>query len=209
MRLYDCETAPSPRRARMFIAEKGAPVEILQVDLAGGAHLEPAFRALNPRCTVPVLQLDDGGTIVENVGIARYLEEMFPAPPLLGTTPYEKALVLEWNTRIEHDGFMAVQEAFRNKARGLAGRALTGLRNYEQIPALIERGRQRTEDFLAMLDDHLADRDFICGGGYSFADITATVAVDFCKWIKVPVPDEAANLRRWYEAMQARPSYTA
>ncbi len=208
MRLYDCETAPSPRRTRMFIAEKGAPVEIVAVDLAGGEHLKPDFRAINPRCTVPVLQLDDGSTIVENVGIARYLEEVFPDPPLLGVTPYEKALVLEWNTRVEHDGFMAVQEAFRNKARGLAGRALTGPRNYEQIPALIERGTERTKDFLAMLDDHLADREFICGERYSFADITATVAVDFCKWIKVPVSDDAANLRRWHEAMQARPSYT-
>ncbi len=209
MRLYDCTTAPSPRRARMLIAEKQAPVEIVQVDLANGEQLGAAFMAINPRCTVPVLQLDDGQVLVENIAIALYLEDAFPVPPMFGATPLEKARVVEWNAIIEHDGFLGIQEAFRNRAKGLAGRAMTGARNYEQVPALVERGRARTEDFLAMLDARLADNRYICGEQYSMADITATVAVDFCKWIKLEIPETAGNLRRWLDEMQARPNHQA
>ncbi len=60
MKFYDCQTAPSPRRARIFLAEKGLSVEIIQVDLRSGEHLTPEFKEINPFCTVPVLELDDG-----------------------------------------------------------------------------------------------------------------------------------------------------
>jgi hypothetical protein len=59
LKLYDCATAPSPRRVRIFLAEKGLTVPTVQVDLRNGEQFTPAFRALNPACTVPVLELDD------------------------------------------------------------------------------------------------------------------------------------------------------
>ena len=58
MKFYDCTTAPSPRRVRIFLAEKGITVPTVQVDLRSGEHLQPAFRKINPECTVPVLELD-------------------------------------------------------------------------------------------------------------------------------------------------------
>src|SRR4051812_6862854 len=60
VKLYDCRTAPSPRRVRIFLAEKGLTLPTVQVDLRHGEQLTPAFQALNPWCTVPVLELDDG-----------------------------------------------------------------------------------------------------------------------------------------------------
>ena len=93
MIFYDCSTAPSPRRVRIFIAEKGMEVPTVQVDLRGGEHLEPAFRAKNPRCTVPVLELDDGTCLGDIVAIQRYLEEVQPDPPLLGRDAKDKAVV--------------------------------------------------------------------------------------------------------------------
>lgn len=209
MILYDCRTAPSPRRARLFIAEKGLTVETVQVDLAKGEHLTDAFRAISPQCTVPVLKLDDGDVITENVAIARYLEEMFPAVPLLGRTPAEKAHVAEWNARIEFEGLAPIADALRNSARGFQGRALVGPRGFEQIPALAERGRQRLADFFATLDGRLADRDFVIGDGLTMADITAVVAVDFAAWVKQVPGDDLVHLRRWHAAMKARPSYAA
>ena len=89
MKFYDYCAAPSPRRARIFMAEKGIEIETEQVDLGVKAQFEPAYRAVNPRCTVPALVLDDGTVLSDNTSIARYLEEVFPDPPLLGTTPVE------------------------------------------------------------------------------------------------------------------------
>ena len=153
MKFYDCSTAPSPRRVRIFIAEKGLAIPTVQVDLRNGEHLTESFRILNPWCTVPVLELDDGTAISEAVAVCRYLEDAHPEPPLMGVDARDRAMVAMWEHRFEIDGFLAVTEAFRNQARGLAGRALTGPGSVEQIPELVTRGRARVERFFAALDE--------------------------------------------------------
>jgi len=59
--------------------------------------------------------------------------------------------------------------------------------------------------FLARLDDLLADRPYIAGDRFSAADILAMVTVDFAKWIKLALPDDAGHARRWYDRVGARP----
>ena len=95
MKFYDCQTAPSPRRARIFIAEKGVDLETVQVDLRSGEHLNPEFQAINPYCTVPVLELDDGTQLTSTAGIWNYLEAEAPEPALMGTTPQEKGVIAD------------------------------------------------------------------------------------------------------------------
>ena len=80
--LYDCATAPSPRRARILLAEKGVPHETVQVDLRSGEQLSDAFRQINPQCTVPVLRTDDGLLLTDNAAITAWVEARFPQPPL-------------------------------------------------------------------------------------------------------------------------------
>lgn len=209
MILYDCRSAPSPRRARMFLAEKGVRVVSIQVDLSAGEHLTPAFRKINPRCTVPVLKTDDGEVITDNAGIARYVEEAFDGPLLMGSTPLERARVAELNAHVEYEGLMAVADAFRNSAKGLRGRAMVGQRSYEQIPELASRGQQRASDFFVAMNQLLCDREFMVGDHFSIADISLVVGVDFATWIKMKIPKELAHLRDWHGRMQQRPSYRA
>ena len=206
MKFYDCSTAPSPRMVRIFIAEKGVEIPVQQVDLRHDEHLSPNFRAINPYCTVPVLELDDGTRITSTQGCWRYLEETVPEPPLLGATPVERAIVADHVWHIEIDGWQAMTEGLRNSAPGLKDRALTGPENYAQIPALGDRGKLRAQRFLDSLDDRLRDRAFIAGERYSAADIMAMVVVDFAGWLKIRLPEGAANARRWYEAVSTRPS---
>lgn len=209
MKFYDCATAPSPRRVRIFLAEKGIELPTVQVDLRGGEHLTPAFRAINPHCTVPVLELDDGTPICETGAICRYLEEIHPEPPLMGTDAKDKALVTMWDRYMEHDGIFAVRDAFRNSTPGMKGRALTGADGIEQIPALAERGRALAQRFLDDLDARLAESEFIAGPRYTIADITGLVAVDFAGWIKLPIRDDQPHLGRWHRAVSVRPSAKA
>src|SRR6202011_5105682 len=84
MKFYDCAIAPSPRRVRVFLAEKGVTVQTIQVDLRKGEQFGEAFRAVNPDCTVPVLELDDGRKLTDSVAICVYLERTNPEPPLMG-----------------------------------------------------------------------------------------------------------------------------
>lgn len=86
----------------------------------------------------------------------------------------------------------------------MANRALTGPVDYAQIPELAERGLARVGRFFTLLNDHLAGRDFVAAGQFSLADITAVVAVDFARVVKVKPGDEHPHLQRWRAAMQAR-----
>lgn len=206
MKFYDCQPAPSPRRARMFIAEKGLDIPVVEVDLKSGEHMKDPFRAINPQCTVPVLETKEGQCLTESVAIYRYLEEIEPDPPLLGSTPLEKALVTEWDHRTETEGFYAIADALRNTAKGFRDRATTGPENFAQIPELATRGRRRAALFFRALDDRLGESRYLAGDFFSAADISALVVVDFGAWIKLEIPEDHRNLKRWHADVSGRPS---
>lgn len=204
--LYDCATAPSPRRARIFLAEKGVDHETVQVDLRNSEQLSSAYQTINPQCTIPALRTEEGAILTDNAAIAAYLEASYPEPPLLGTTPIEKAQIASWNWRVEFEGLLAVAEALRNSAPAMVNRALPGQVNYPQIPELAQRGLARVQQFLVMLNDRLAGRDFIATDRFSVADITAVVAVDFARVVRIKPGEQHPHLQRWRAAMAQRPS---
>jgi glutathione S-transferase len=204
--LYDCATAPSPRRARILLAEKGVAHETVQVDLRNGEQLSDAYRKINPQCTVPALRTDDGLLLTDNAAITAWLEARFPQPPLLGSTPAEKAEIASWNWRIEFEGLMAIAEALRNSAPAMANRALPGPVDYRQIPELAQRGLARVQQFFVTLNDRLTGRDFIATDRFSIADITAVVAVDFARVVKVKPSELHPHLQRWRAALAQRPA---
>ena len=204
--LYDCATAPSPRRARVFLAEKGVVHETVQVDLKNSEQLSSAYKKINSQCTVPALRTEDGVTLTDNAAITAYLEARYPEPPLLGSTPIEKAQIASWNWRVEFEGLMAVAEALRNSAPAMANRALPGQLDYLQIPDLAQRGLTRLQHFLVMLNERLADRNFIATDSFSVADITAVVTLDFARVVKIKPSEEHPHLQRWRAAMAQRPS---
>ena len=207
--LYDFTAAPSPRRTRILLAEKGIEVENIQVDMMQAEQMSEAFRAINPGCTIPALKLDDGTVLTENVGIAAWAEAYKPDPPLLGTTATEHGLVYMWNAKVEFEGLGAIAEILRNTSKGMVDRAMTGPTNFGQIPDLAERGKARLAVFLDLLDARLEGRDFIAIDGMSFADITALVTIDFAKWVKIEPSEAHGNIKRWHAAMSARPSASA
>lgn len=205
--LYDCATAPSPRRARILLAEKGVVHDTVQVDLRQGEQFGDAFRQVNPACTVPALRTDDGsGVLTDNAAITAWLEARFPQPALLGSSPAQKAEIASWNWRVEFEGLMAIAEALRNSAPAMANRALPGPVDYAQIPELAQRGLARVQQFFNTLDERLQGRDFIAGGQFSVADITAVVAVDFARVVKLRPGEQHVQLQRWRAAMAQRPS---
>jgi glutathione S-transferase len=204
--LYDCSTAPSPRRARILLAEKGVAHESVQVDLKNSEQLSDAYRQINPLCTVPALRTEEGAVLTDNAAITAYLEARYPEPALLGTTPIEKAEIASWSWRAEFDGLLAVAEALRNSAPAMANRALPGPVDYPQIPELAQRGLSRLQQFFVTLNDRLAGRDFIATDRFSIADITAVVAVDFARIVKIRPGEQHPHLQRWRAAMASRPS---
>ena len=206
MLFYDCSTAPSPRRARMFIAEKGLEIETREISIAKGEQLSADFLKVNPRATVPVLITDEGATLTENTAIATYLEARVPEPPLMGQTPDEKAQVAMWNAIAEGQGGMPVAEVLRNSHPAMKGRALPGRLNLDQIPELAARGQKRVDAFFTLLEERLSDSPWIAGERFSLADITAYVFVDFARVIKARIPEGNSATKAWYDSIRDRPS---
>jgi len=193
----------------MFLAEKGIEIPLVQVNLRESEQLGDAFRKINPDCTVPVLELDDGTRISEIFAICQYLESEYPEPVLMGRNSVEQAMVSMWNTKIEQNGIAAVGEILRNSAKGMRDRALPGPVNLAQIPQLVERGRTRVQAFLDRMDGQLDANTFITGEQFTMADITGFVTVEFAQRLKIPIKDSQQNLQLWFDAVSKRPSTQA
>jgi len=209
MKLYDLPGPPSPRRVRIFLAEKGIDIEIVPVNIREGAHFKPDYAHVNSRLTIPALELDSGLVLNESEAIQRYLEEKFPAVPLFGGTIEERALVNNWLRIIDIDGYCAVVDTLRNGSPRFENRALTGPRNMAQIPALAERGESRIGYFFEDLDQQLEGQAYIAGDNFTVADINALVAIDFAGMAKCEIPAERQNVLRWHKDVSARPSAKA
>jgi glutathione S-transferase len=210
MKLYDAAWAPSPRRVRIFLAEKGIEIERVMVDLRQDEQLSDPYLAINPRGAVPALELDTGEVICESAAICRYFEALQPDPSLFGKTPLDIGRIESWTRRIESDGYAAAVYALRNAKPHFEDRGLPGKwPSVPQIPELSARGVIMWEAFTDALDAWLSGREWIATEAYSFADISALVTIDFAKAAKLAVSDTSRNILRWHEAASSRPSATA
>lgn len=203
MKLFDGGKAPNPRRVRVFLAEKGIEVPLVPVDMGAMEHKKEPVTARNPLQRLPILELDDGTILTESVAICRYFEELHPEPALFGRGALGKALVEMWQRRMELNLMATVAQAFRH--------IHPAMKEWEvpQIPEWGEANKPKAIEFLRILDRELAGREFIAGDAYSIADITGMIAVDFMKPARIAVPEDLANVIRWYRAVSARPSATA
>ena len=194
----------------MFLAEKGIEVPSVQINTREQEQFSEAFKAVNPRCIVPALELDDGTVIVESVAICRYIEETNPTPALFGRDAKEKAVVEMWNRHAEFDCYGAAGQMVRNSAPMFKDRGVAGVPGgVPQIPALIERGRQTMGRFLGLANDHLANHTFLAGDNFSIADITAFVAIEFSKRAEYKMPSGLEHVQRWHGEVGARASAEA
>jgi glutathione S-transferase len=203
MKLFDGGRAPNPRRVRVFLAEKGIQVPLVPVDMGAMEHREQTVSSRNPLQRLPVLELDDGTVITESVAICRYFEELHPEPALFGRGALGKALVEMWQRRMELNLLGCVAAAFRH--------IHPAMKEWEvpQIPEWGEANKPKAIEFLNILDEELANKEFIAGETYSIADITGLVAIDFMKPARIKVPEDCANVLRWHRAVSSRPSAAA
>lgn len=203
MKLYNSNSAPNPRRVRVFLSEKGLSIPRVEVDLAKLEHRTAEFSAVNPLQTIPVLELDDGSMIAESIAICRYLEEMHPEPNLFGATPLERATVEMWQRRVEWHLLLPIAQVFRHTHPHMAKL------EEPQLAEWAAANRPRALRNMAIFDDALRDRMFVAGDRFTVADITGLIALDFTRPARIAIPAELANLRRWHEALRARRSATA
>jgi len=207
MKIYNWQFAPNCRRVRMFVLEKGLDLPAIEEVIGDGFRLLPEYVDKWPHAMVPMLETDDGVQIGEAMAICRYLDDIYPEPRLMGTTPAEKGVIEMWERRAYDEGLIGNAEVFRNSHPDFVDRGIPGtLEPVPQIPALIERGKGRVRRFYKKFDDQLADHPFVAGDKFSVADITTFCVTDFAKFNELDIPDDCPNYRRWYNDIAKRPS---
>ena len=203
MKLYNGRFAPNARRVRIFLAEKGLAVPLVEVDLGQMEQRSPAYSAINPFQRVPALELDDGTVIAESIAICRYLEEVHPEPPLFGVGALQRAIVEMWQRRLELSLLSPIAQAFRHSHPAMKEMETP------QVAPWAEACKSHAAEAMAVVDEALADRPFIAGDQFTVADITGLIALDFAKPARIAIPERFAHLRRWRDALSARPSAAA
>lgn len=203
MKIIETRVAPNPRRVRIFLAEKGIEIPFEEINIMEEAHKESDFTNRNPMQRVPVLVLDDGTDLSETVAICRYFEETHPEPALMGANAREKAVIEMWNRRMELGLFFHIAQHFRHLNPRMA---------HLEVPQVADWGRAngpKAIEAMEILDAQLSGNRYVAGDGYSIADITAMVAIDFLKPAKLEVPPDLTNIARWHEEVSSRPSAAA
>lgn len=204
MKFYT-SVGPNPRVVKLFMAEKGIAIPEVEIDLRGGENRRPPYSAqVNPTGQTPALELDDGSFLTEITAICEYLEELHPAPVLVGSTPEERARTRMWTRRVDLKICEPMTQGFRYAE---------GLPLFESrmrcLPEAADGLKAVARDGIAWLDPFLADREFIAGDALTLADILLFAFVDFGATVGQPLDPAATNMVRWYENMQQRPSTTA
>jgi glutathione S-transferase len=209
MKVFDIPGFPNPLRVRIALAEKGlaSKVEFIKIDLPAAEHKQPAFLAINPLGTVPVLQLDDGTNISECTAITEYLDNQDGNPTLTGNTPKEKAIIHMMQRRAESELENPIGFYFHHSTPGLGA----GLQPYKspEWEGRVEWGnRQRDKAVAGMkyFDQVLRSQPYVAGEAFSMADITVYAGLVFAGFASVDIPEECTALVAWQARVQERPS---
>ena len=204
MKLYD-SIGPNPRVVRMAMAEKGMTAEVVKVDLMGAENRQPGYVAKVPTGGLPALELDDGSVIAEITAIVEYLEDLQPSPPVIGTTPAERAETRMWARRID----LGILEPMANGFRAVEGRPLFNTRmSLVSLEAAAEL-KALAQEKLLWLDALMQGRTWVCGDRFTLADMMLLAFVEFGTSVGQPMPAGATWLPEWHKRAAARPRAAA
>jgi glutathione S-transferase len=203
MKLYT-SIGPNPRTVRMFLHEKGLALPTVDVDLMGAENRRPPYSERNPAGQLPALELDDGRLLSETVAICEYLEELHPAPALIGTTPLERAETRMWLRRVE----LGITEHLYNGFRYAEGIELFRPR-MRVLPEAADGLKAIVRDKLAWLDAQLAGKPYVAGERFTLADVVLFAALDFGRTVGQPFDERLGNVGAWFARVGTRPSAQA
>jgi glutathione S-transferase len=203
MKFYN-SIGPNPRVVRMFMAEKGIAMPMEDVDLMKGDNRREPYLKKNSIGQMPALELDNGHCVTEITAICEYLEDTNPNPPLVGSTPEQKAETRKWTRRID----LNICEPLANGFRYSDGLPLFKDRMVT-VPEAAPGLKKIAQDRLKWLDGEMAGKEFVCGKRFTLADVLLFGFLDFGNQVGQPLNPEFKNITAWFARVKDRPSAKA
>ena len=204
MKFYN-SVGPNPRVVKLFMAEKGIEIPEVTIDLRGGENRRAPYNVdVNAAGQTPALELDDGGMLCEVTAICEYLDERFPEPTLVGSSPEERANTRMWTRRVD----LKICEPLTNGFRFAEGLPLFESR-LRCLPEAADGLKATAQDGIKWLDAQIAGREFIAGDAFTLADIMLFTFLDFGASVGQPLDPANRNILGWFERTKSRPSTAA
>ena len=203
MKLHN-SMGPNPQVVRMFAAEVGAALELIDVDIMAAENRKEPYLSKNPGGQLPCLELDDGRTLAEVTAICEYLDELQGHTNWIGTTPEARANTRMWTRRVD----LGICEPLANGFRYSEGLPIFKDRMIT-LPEAAEGLKSIARDKLAWLDGQMAGREYIAGDEPTLADILLFCFLAFGKNVGQPYDESLPNLHPWFQRMAARASAAA
>ena len=195
IRLWGRISSINVRKAVWTLQEVGAPFERIDAGRQYGIVDTPGYGARNPNRLVPLLE-DEGFELWESNAIVRYLCAKHGVSGL-----YPQDL----RRRFDAERWMDWQQTTLNRAGSPAFVQWIRTPPAQRRPDVIEASRSAMAPLIAILDAHLAGREWMGGEDFSMADIP--VACDIHRWWRLPQPaPQAPHVQRWLDAILARPA---
>jgi GST-like protein len=193
--MIDLYTAPTPNgwKASVTLEELGLPYEVHPIDLSTGEQKQEWYLELNPNGRIPTIvdRDEDDLVVFESGAIMIYLAEKTGC--LLPPDRRRRSLVIQW---------LMFQ---MGNVGPMMGQANVFFRYFpEKIQPAIDRYQNESRRLFEVLDRRLGRSEWLADD-FSIADIGNWCWVRTYKWSGVPI-DGLANLRRWLDAMKARPA---
>ncbi len=177
-----------------LLNELGLEYELHPVNLLEGEHLQQDFLSLNPAAKVPVL-VDGNLVVTESAAIQLYLAEKYPQAGFIPETLEDRAQMYRWIfflvTEIEQPLWRIARHTFVYPEE-------------KWLPQDVELARQECLDMVSVLEQHMANREFMVGDRLSVADFNAAYTLDWANEEKML--ESAPKLRGYLKAMYARPT---
>jgi glutathione S-transferase len=194
---------PNPRVVKMFLAEKGVDLPRTEVDLRSAENRQAPYLKVNPAGQTPALELDSGACITEITAICDYLEEKHPSPPLIGTTPEERAETRMWTRRVD----LKVAEPMANGFRFAEGLPMFEPR-MRCLPEAAPGLKAMAQDGVQWVDENMKG-PWIAGDRFTLADILLYSFLEFGAVVGQPLDPKNKRIGEWFERVKARPSVAA
>ena len=203
MKLYN-SIGPNPQVVRMFLAELGQEIEMVEVDLMAGENRQEDHLKRNPSGQMPALELDNGNFISEVTVICEYLDENQGNTDLIGKSAEDKAETKMWTRRID----LQIVEPLTSGFRYSEGLELFKTR-MRVIPEAAEGLKLIAQEKILWLDSLMEGKEFVCGDRFTLADIMLFCFLNFGATVGQTINPEAKNITAWFEKVKERPSAAA
>ena len=203
MKLYN-SIGPNPQVVRMFLAELGQEIEMVEVDLMAGENRQEDHLKRNPSGQMPALELDNGDFISEVTVICEYLDENQGNTDLVGKSAEDRAETKMWTRRID----LQIVEPLTNGFRYSEGLEIFKTR-MRVIPEAAEGLKLIAQEKILWLDSLMEGKEFVCGDRFTLADVMLFCFLNFGATVGQTINPEAKNITAWFEKVKERPSASA